>query len=258
LISGKQNILITNDDGIDAPGIRALYKALLKCDYRIFVVAPASEMSAVGHAITLSDPLRVKEVNLDKKIKAYRVNGTPADCVKIAYWALLDIKPDLIISGINTGSNTGINMLYSGTVSAATEGSILGIPSFAISLATYSDPDFSFAADFSCRIAEIILKNRMPESVFLNINVPNLPKEKIKGVKVTRQGRAIFVEKYEKRYDPRGNTYYWLSGQKIDKENETDIDEGAVQNGYVSVTPVHFDLTHHNSIDMLEKWNIKI
>jgi len=255
-MSTGPTILLTNDDGIDALGIKSVYDALLAEGFNVVIVAPESERSAVGHAITLSDPLRVKEVQRDCSFFGYAVNGTPADCVKIAFWAVLDKKPDLIISGINLGANTGINMLYSGTVSAATEGAMLGIPSFAISLATFKNPVFDFAARFSCKIAKEMLNNKLPSGVYLNINIPAIDENKIKGVSVTRQGKAIFQEKFEKRYDPRGNTYYWLSGQKIDKEKDIDIDEGAVQAGYISVMPVHFDLTHYASIERVKEWDI--
>jgi len=255
-VSAHPTILLTNDDGIDAPGIMAVYKALIDRGFKVIVVAPESEKSAVGHAITLSEPLRVKKVAKDCPLAGYSVTGTPADCVKIAFWTILEKKPDLIISGINLGANTGINMLYSGTVSAATEGAMLGIPSFAISLATYKNPDFDFAARFSCKIAEEMLNNQLPQGVYLNINIPAIDEKEIKGISVTRQGNEIFREKFEKRYDPRGNTYYWLSGQKINKESNIEIDESAVQSGYISITPVHFDLTHYESIETVKSWDV--
>jgi len=223
---------------------------------RVVVVAPLTEKSAVGHAITLSDPLRVYESAVFPSIEAYAVKGTPADCVKIACWALLKRQPDLIISGINRGSNTGINTIYSGTVSAATEGAILGIPAFAISLTTFVKPDFGAAASFAARMARQCLTQAMPEGVFLNVNVPAIPETEIRGVKVTRQGMAVYRETYDKRIDPHGGSYYWLNGQKVDKETALEVDEGAVQAGYISVTPVHFDLTRHSAIETIAKWSV--
>jgi len=189
----RPSILVTNDDGIDAPGILALARALNPLG-DVTVVAPSVERSAVGHAITLSDPLRVTPIQFDNAYDGYAVSGTPADCVKIACWALLNGKPDLVASGINLGINTGINTIYSGTVSAATEGAILGIPSFAISLTTYQDPDFSFAATFASRLAPMLLEKGLPPGVCLNVNVPAVPESEIMGVSVTRQGRALFEE----------------------------------------------------------------
>ena len=180
------NILITNDDGIHAPGINHLKQAL-ESIADVTIVAPDTEKSAVGHAITLSDPLRVFEVEKESKFFGYAVNGTPADCIKISYWALLDEKPDMIISGINLGSNTGINVIYSGTVSAATEGTILEIPSFAVSLTTYSEPHFGYAARFAARLAGKVLQHGLPRGTYLNVNVPNVPEKEIEDVVVARQ-----------------------------------------------------------------------
>ena len=186
----KLKILLTNDDGINAPGLYALYKEMRKLG-EVSVVAPDSEKSAVGHAITLSDPLRVSNFYKNNDFFGYAVNGTPADCVKLAYWAL-DIKPDLLISGINLGSNTGINIIYSGTVSAATEGVFLNIPSFAISLTTFLNPNFSIAAKFAKKLSKQILKNGLPEGTLLNVNVPALENESnLNGVEITTQGKDM-------------------------------------------------------------------
>jgi len=251
-------ILLTNDDGINAPGIHAAYDALVEQGFEIHVVAPETERSAVGHAITLSDPLRVKEVLRDNERFGFSVSGTPADCVKIACWALLSKTPDIVVSGINQGANTGINMLYSGTVSAATEGTILGIPSIAVSLTSFEKSDFSCAADFTADTVGRVIRNGLPPGVYLNINVPALPRHAIKGISVTRQGNAVFRERFDQRVDPRGNKYYWLSGQKSEIENDIEIDEGSVQNGYISVTPVHYDLTHYDSLDRIKKWDLSV
>ena len=251
-------ILLTNDDGIAAPGLAALEKEISKIA-EVMVVAPATEMSAVGHAITLSDPLRVYEYKKDGKMFGYAVTGTPADCVKIAYWALLKDKPkpDLLISGINLGSNTGINTIYSGTVSAATEGAILGLPSFAISLASYTHLDFSVAAEFAAKLAKILSSQKLPENVFLNVNVPPVKKEELNGVKITRQGLSSYWEEFETRSDPRQRKYYWLTGDRKEIPQNEDIDDRAVEENKISITPIHYDLTHYPAIKELESWNIE-
>jgi 5'-nucleotidase len=251
------NILLTNDDGINAPGLSALASVVSKLG-DIIIVAPATEMSAVGHAITISDPLRVSEVARNGEFFGYAVNGTPADCVKIAYWALLKDKPkpDLLISGINLGSNTGINTIYSGTVSAATEGAILSIPSFAISLATYTNPDFSYAADFAGKLVTSGLLNKLPKGVFLNVNVPAVPSHLVKGVRVTRQGLALFEESYQVRQDPRNRNYYWLSGEKKEVSKNLEDDDSAIADNYVSLTPIHFDLTCYAVLEKIKGFTI--
>ncbi len=251
----RPSILVTNDDGIDAPGILALARSLSTIG-EVTVVAPSVERSAVGHAITLSDPLRVSPFRYDGVLDGYAVSGTPADCVKIACWALLDRKPDLVASGINLGINTGINTIYSGTVSAATEGAILEIPSFAISLTTYQDPDFSFAAAFAARLAPVLLEKRLPPGVCLNVNVPAVPESEILGVSITQQGKALFEEEFDRRTDPHGRIYYWLTGQKIDKETDISVDDGAIQANVISITPVHYDLTCYDCLESLKKWKL--
>ena len=253
----KPFLLLTNDDGIVAPGLYALTQELRKMG-EVVVVAPSTEMSAVGHAITLSDPLRVWPYERDGSFYGYAVNGTPADCVKIAYWAILDKRPDVVVSGINLGSNTGINTLYSGTVSAATEGAFLGIPSFAISLTTYQDPDFRYAAKFARKLASILLERGLPKGVCLNVNVPACPEDEIRGVSISRQGQAVFEEKFDKRVDPHGRVYYWLTGQKVDKEKDVDVDEGAIRENMISVTPIHYDLTQYDFLEKLRGWDLKV
>ena len=246
-------ILLTNDDGIDAAGIWAVYKELKKMD-SVTVVAPDSEMSAIGHAITMSDPLRVKKHFKNGKFFGYAVNGTPADCVKIAVASLLKRKPALTVSGINFGSNFGTNIIYSGTVSAATESLILGIPAIASSLASYEEYDFSVAAKFTAKLAKETLEKGLPERVLLNVNVPALPAKRIKGVRVTRQGFAAFDDYYKKNVDPRGKTYYWLCAEKLRGCSEKGTDGEAVVNGYISVTPVHYDMTYKEYMGDLKKW----
>ncbi len=249
-------ILLTNDDGINAPGLYALFKEMKKYG-KVFIVAPDSEKSAVGHAITLSDPLRVQNFYKNDEFFGYAVNGTPADCVKIAYWAL-EINPDILISGINLGSNTGINIIYSGTVSAATEGMFLNIPSFAISLTTFTNPNFDIAAKFAGALSLIILKNGLPRGTLLNVNVPAVNNEdEITGVMITRQGNAMYHEEFDKRTDPHNRVYYWLTGQKIKLETEPDVDDRAILNKQISITPVQFDLTNYAFLDELREWGIE-
>ncbi len=250
-------VLLTNDDGINAPGLAALAKAISQVA-EITIVAPATEMSAVGHAITLSDPLRVSEFKKSGDFFGYAVSGTPADCVKLAYWALLKEKPkpDFLISGINLGSNTGINTIYSGTVSAATEGAILGIPSFAISLTTFVEPDFEPAASFAANFLNTFKDIKLPEGVYLNINVPAVPKEEIQGVQVTEQGMAKYEENYHVREDPYNRRYYWLTGKKINVETDIRVDDAAINNNYISITPVHYNLTSFDFLDNLKSYNI--
>ena len=246
-------VLVTNDDGINAPGIAALAEEISKVA-DVVVVAPATEMSAVGHAITLTDPLRVTEVSKNGKFYGHAVSGTPADCVKLAYWALLkdQPKPDVLISGINLGSNTGINTIYSGTVSAATEGAILGIPSFAISLTTFVDPDFSYAAQFAAKFLETFKSIELPKGVFFNINVPALPADKIKGVRFTRQGMANYRENYHVREDPYNRKYYWLTGEKVGVETDLKVDDAAINAGFISITPVQYNLTSLSFLQELD------
>ncbi len=248
-------ILLSNDDGISAPGLAALHREIRKIG-DVTVVAPDSEKSAVGHAITLSDPLRVWDFHKDGEFFGYAVNGTPADCVKIAYWALLKEKPDLVISGINLGSNSGINAIYSGTVSAATEGTILRIPAFAVSLTTYTKPDFSYAAKFARRLAGFVRDHGLPEGTLLNVNVPPVPIEKIAGVKITRQGRSAYLEHYDKRVDPANRVYYWLAGKKVEVEEDVGVDDSAIRQNLVSVTPLQYDLTNYAFLSELESWGI--
>lgn len=252
----KPSILVTNDDGIYAAGISALKKALQ--DFaEITVVAPLAEKSAVGHAITLSDPLRVQEVERDGDFFGFAVNGTPADCVKLGIRCLCDRQPDLVLSGINQGTNTATNIIYSGTVSAAAEGIIMGVPAIAVSLASFTLREFDYAAEVAAQFAQLTLKNELPEGTLLNINVPAVPKEEIKGIRFTRQGKARYEENFDKRVDPNKRTYYWLTGQKMNPDIGPDIDDSALSDNYVSVTPIHYELTNHAFLEELRKWNIQ-
>jgi len=250
----KMHILVSNDDGINSEGIWALVNELKKVA-DVTVVAPEKQMSAVGHAITVQYPLRVNPFYKNGEFFGYAVDGTPADAVKLAVKAILkDKKIDLLISGINHGTNTSINIIYSGTVSAATEGTILGIPSIAISLATYApNPDFTFSAKFAVKLAEFVFKNGLPRGTLLNVNVPPVPENEIKGVRVTRQGNAFWDDWFELRKDPNGRDYYWLTGKFVNYDQEDlDADHTAVQNNFISITPIHFDLTNYKMIEVLK------
>jgi len=243
-------ILLTNDDGIHAEGLRYLREAVSKLG-RVFIVAPESEQSAVGHAITLYEPIRVREVTRNGSFYGYGVHGTPADAVKLALYALLPRIPDLVISGINDGANVGINVLYSGTVSAAREAAILGVPAIAVSLAQKKDPPFELAVPHVATLARVVLKDGLPPGVALSVNIPAVPAEAIRGFKLTRQGLNKFRERYERREDPRGNVYYWLSGEVVPDAEDDATDLAALLDGYVSVTPLFYDLTAHNHAEEL-------
>lgn len=243
-------VLLTNDDGIHAPGLMALYQELDK-DFDLDVVAPESEMSAVGHAITLAYPLRVKAIQKNGTFFGYGVTGTPADCVKIAVQELLERPPDIILSGINLGANVGVNVLYSGTVSAATEGAFLGIGAAAISLSRRKDPDYGFAARFSREIIRFITENGLKQGTALNVNIPAVPADKITGVSITRQGMSRFRERYERRVDPRGNVYYWLTGETPVEEALPDTDARALKENKITITPITYDLTSLEEVERL-------
>lgn len=248
------NILITNDDGIFAEGIRAL-RASLKELGTVTVVAPEAERSAVGHAITLSDPLRVKKIYRGRSFFGYSTSGTPADCVKLAIRSLMKKQPDLVVSGINLGPNVGYSVLYSGTVSGATEGALLGIPSFAISLATFKNPDFKAAAGFARKLARMIVKNKgLPHGTILNVNVPPVDSRRIRGVRVVSQGAREILERFDKREDPRKRTYYWLTGEVVKADPVEMADIEAVRKNFIAVTPLHFNLTNRDFLPSLKEW----
>ncbi|MGA1847184.1 5'/3'-nucleotidase SurE [Deferribacter abyssi] len=238
-------ILLTNDDGIYSKGIYALYEKLSEIA-TVVVVAPITEQSAVGHAITISDPLRIYEVTRKNKFFGYGVKGTPADCVKLAFDDILTTKPDLVVSGINHGANLSSNVIYSGTISAATEGAMMGVKSFAISLASVEYGDFSVAAQFGKFFAKYLYELDVGENLLFNINVPPLKRDEIKGWKFTVQGKTKYLDTFEKRVDPRGNTYYWLTGEKIEVESVDESDDKAINSGYISVTPLKYDMTNYN------------
>jgi len=245
--------LLTNDDGIYAKGLSALYQELSK-DADCLIVAPEIEQSAVGHAITIFRPLMVRPARKDGHFLGYAVAGTPADCVKIGIRELSDLPVDLVVSGINRGANVGINVIYSGTVSAATEGAIMGVPSMAVSLDSFkSDADFTVAAKFARKMAAFMMKDHSLKSVPLNINVPAVPEGEIRGVVVAKQGQARLIESYERRVDPRENIYYWLTGEtQLSDHEDPHADACALRKGMITITPVYYDLTRHDVMAELE------
>jgi 5'-nucleotidase len=248
----KMHFLLTNDDGIYAKGLSALYKELSK-EADCLIVAPEIEQSAVGHAITIARPLMVRRATKNDAFLGYAVCGTPADCVKIGITELSDKPVDMVVSGINRGGNAGINVLYSGTVSAATEGAILGVPALAVSLDTHKEADFTFAAKFARKMTKLILKNRKQLiGSAINVNVPCIPREQIKGVVVVRQAQSNIVETFEKRIDPRENIYYWFAKESQSARKQKDTDVGALAAGYITITPIHFDLTRYDLLETLQ------
>ena len=247
-------ILVTNDDGITAGGLKALVNSARKFG-DVLVVAPDSPQSAQGHAITIERPVFVRESKVfGDDVEAYECSGTPVDCVKIAKSVLLNGRtPDLCVSGINHGSNAAINIIYSGTLSAAMEASLEGIPSIGFSFLEYrADADFSVCVPYVEKLIAHVLENGMDEGNLYNVNIPNLPAEEIRGVKVCRQAEARWVEEYVKGEDPRGRPYYWLSGKFVNNEEREDADANALQAGFVSLVPSHHDLTNHLALTRLQ------
>jgi len=253
--SRKLHILISNDDGIDAQGIYALAHEVRKIA-RVTVVAPDKQQSAVGHAITMNYPLRAIPFRKDNDFFGYAVEGTPADAVKLGVRFLLKQRPDILISGINHGSNTAINIIYSGTVSAATEGTILGIPSIAVSLTTYQEADFSFAARVAARLALLVARKGLPDGTLLNVNVPAIPEGQIRGIRITKQGTSTWDDTFDVRRDPANREYFWLKGKLNITDTDPDADLVAVRSGYVSVTPIHYDLTDRAMLEEMRGWGL--
>ena len=251
-------ILVTNDDGINAPGIRTLI-SVVKDIGDVIVVAPDSPQSGMGHAITINSTLHSSRITpKNSEIIEYSCSGTPADCVKLAINELMPRKPDLCVSGINHGSNSSINVIYSGTMSAAIEAGIEGVPAIGFSLLDYSwNADFSQSKDFIRKITLNALNNGIPKGVVLNVNIPAVKKSDIKGVKICRQAKAYWVEEFDKRKNPLGQEYYWLTGKFVNKDQGEDTDEWALKNNNISIVPVEFDLTAHHAIQGLNEWDFK-
>ena len=250
----RPSILISNDDGIYSDGIYALWESMCEIGETI-VVAPNTEKSAVGHAITLSDPIRIEEVNRSGGFTGYAVNGTPADSVKIGVKAIIQSKPDIIISGINHGANVGQSLLYSGTISAATEGTFLEIPSIAISLDALRNCEFTASKEVAKNVGNTVLKNGLPKDTLLNVNVPKDPENGFKGYQITHQGSIYFKDHFEKREDPRGRLYYWMTGDIKDPDTDLHSDGVALREGYVSITPLQLKMTNMDFMNELNEWS---
>ncbi len=242
-------ILITNDDGIFAPGLTVLHAALLPLGHELIVVAPESEQSAASHSITIADPLRARPYQGENGFRGTAVRGTPADCVKLALSVLLDCPPDMVISGINLGPNTGVSVIYSGTVAAAAEGTLAGIPSLAVSINAFETPCWDGVGVIIRQLVAFIQSNGLPPGILLNVNIPNLPTDAISGVAVTTTAPSRFIEIFHERSRPRGGAYYWLDGKLQITGNETGTDVEALALGYVTLAPLHFDPTAHSALD---------
>lgn len=250
-------ILLTNDDGIHAEGIQVLSKSLAEVA-DVTVVAPSYERSASGHGITLHKPIRAEKVNFKHpNINGWSVVGTPADCVKLALEALMEKPPDLVVSGINRGANLGTDVLYSGTVSAAIEGMINGLPSVAVSLIDSTNFDFTFAASYTVKLCTLLKHKGFPPDTLLNVNIPNCGIHHINGVKITKLGVRRYINAVERRKDPRGREYFWLAGKPVNVTGDGNTDVDAIENNYVSISPIFFDLTNYKVIETVKSWNLE-
>ncbi|MBW7871284.1 MAG: 5'/3'-nucleotidase SurE [Flavobacteriia bacterium] len=257
--NNKPLILVTNDDGITAPGIRALIKMMNEIG-EVYVIAPDSPQSGMGHAITVDSTLFCEKVKIDdgpQSDREWACSGTPVDCVKLGVNRILPRRPDICVSGINHGSNSSINVIYSGTMSAAVEAGVDGIPAIGFSLC-----DFSYSADFFAakkyiqQIVRSAIENKMKKGMVLNVNIPKLPEQELKGIRVCRQAKAIWQEEYDQRKDPRGRTYFWLTGKFVNLDSGDDTDERALEEGYISVVPIQYDMTAHDYISVLKSWEL--
>ena len=252
----KPLILITNDDGYNAKGLLSLVESVAEIG-EVVIVAPDRPQSGMGHAITVNEPIRCYETELFEEIKAYCCTGTPVDCIKMGLYILNNRVPDLILSGINHGSNVSTNVLYSGTMAAAVEGALEGIPSIGFSLTTYSsDANFNASKKIVKGITKQVLNNSLKRGVCLNVNIPDVKFELIKGIKVCRQGRAFWDDTFDKRTDPLGKDYYWLTGSFSSKEQSSDADIHYLKENYVTVVPTQFDMTCYDSVEELKKWKL--
>jgi 5'-nucleotidase len=250
------HILVTNDDGVDAPGLLALHKALQEVG-EVTVFAPDHNWSAAGHTKTMHKPLRVNQATLPDGTLAYTTTGAPSDCVALVVLGMLEHQPDLVVSGINQGANVGHDITYSGTVAAAMEAVIFGIPALAVSLDSYQDRDFVYAARFAARLVKLVLERGLPPNTFLNVNVPAVPQEKIAGIKITRLGKRVYSDKLVERQDPRGRNYYWIGGGLPSGVPEEGTDIWALANNYVSITPLHLDMTEYQMLEELRRWGLE-
>jgi 5'-nucleotidase len=275
------NLLISNDDGVFALGIRTLADTMAKAGHQVTVVCPDRERSATGHGLTMHDPIRVEPIDsvFHPTVKAWACSGTPSDCVKLALGALLDSPPDAVLAGINHGSNLGTDVLYSGTVSAAMEGLIEGIPSIAFSLASFTAQDFQPAANFAQTLLKHLSDQPLPQPILLNVNVPAVKQHEIAGVAFTRQGIRRYFDVFEKRVDPRGKTYYWLAGELLEEIDDLKIDQAAmpgegkvdlewlyknvtdvqaIRHNYITVTPLQYNLTCRAGLESLQNWQLDV
>ena len=254
--TNKLSILLTNDDGIHAPGLWALYKALKPC-YQVTVIAPDRERSAVSHGITLHQPIRAVQVSANGGIGGWAVSGTPADCVKLALVELLETRPDLVIAGINPGANVGVNLNYSGTVAAAKEAALYGLKALSVSIQGFENLHYQDAAECVARWIPLFYTNEIPVGTFLNINFPNLPMDGTAGVRVTRQSIDTYHEYFEKRQDPRNKTYYWQGSESLPAYSHADADGAALVKNQISITPVRCDMTDYDALERLKLWNFE-
>ncbi len=247
----KPLILITNDDGVKAPGIRALINYIRPFG-RVVVVAPDRPQSGTAHAVTIAHPLRLELIASETDYEEYNCNGTPADCVKLAFKIVMRRRPDFLFSGINHGSNASINIIYSGTMAAVLEGALAGVPSVGFSLNNYSlKADFGAAQKFIETIVAEVISGGLPKGVCLNVNIPDVPADKIRGIKLCRQAEGTWEEDFDEREDPHGGKYYWMKGVYAQIGNGEDTDQWAVEHNYVAVVPVHFDLTANHGMELL-------
>jgi 5'-nucleotidase len=249
------NILLTNDDGIHAQGLWVLYETFAR-RHSVTVVAPDRERSAVGHGITLNQPLRATRIKANNGCLGYAVNGTPVDCIKMGLMEILDTKPDLVISGINPGANVGVNINYSGTVAAAKEAALYKIPAIAVSLQGHKVAGYDYAALFTAKLAENVCQKGLPFGTILNVNIPDIPIDKIKGVRISRQGTSLYAEYIEKRVDPRNRTYYWHGLDSQTVFNNPELDGAALNENFISITPIKCDMTDYNMLAELKRWDI--
>lgn len=257
--NNKPLILVTNDDGITAPGIRALIKMMNEIG-EVYVIAPDSPQSGMGHAITVDSTLFCEKVKIDdgpQSDREWACSGTPVDCVKLGVNRILPRRPDICVSGINHGSNSSINVIYSGTMSAAVEAGVDGIPAIGFSLCDFSySADFFAAKNYIQQIVRSAIENRMKKGMVLNVNIPKLPEQELKGIRVCRQAKAIWQEEYDQRKDPRGRTYFWLTGKFVNLDSGDDTDERALEEGYISVVPIQYDMTAHDYISVVKSWEL--
>lgn len=252
-MSKRPLILVTNDDGVTANGILSLVEVAKEFG-DVVVVAPDKPQSAMGHAITINSILHITEINKEGNVTTLSTSGTPVDCVKLAVKEILERKPDLVCSGINHGSNASINVIYSGTMSAAVEAALEGIPAIGFSLTDFSaSADFTAAKEYAKKIIPMVLENGLPDGMCLNVNIPKLPLNEIKGLRICRQANANWEESFDKRTNPSGHTYYWLTGDFVNYEVGDDSDLWALDHGYVSVVPTQFDMTAHHTISQMQK-----